>query len=163
MATLTLRHPLLLSVYEWFTNVQCPTPRGQVCDQKAAIQQIFHLERSNLFYLSAAGDQRGSRPEREKVKTQHSTFPPVFSTEPALNTDLHSHTPEVKPCPMKTIHNCFPPFFGIITTHSFSSTEYGIKVGIVTKAHDKLREPRDLEHEDVLGRREEEGGEWTWK
>ena len=152
MATLTLRHPLLLSVYEWFTNVQCPTARGQVCDQKAAIQQIFHLERSNLFYLSAA-----------MVKTQHSTFPPVFSTEPALNTDLHSHTPEVKPRPMKTIHNCFPPFFGIITTHSFSSTEYGIKVGIVTKTHDKLREPRDLEHEDVLERREEEGGEWTWK
>ena len=39
-----------------------------------------------------------------------------------------------------------------ITTHSFSSTEYGIEHGIVIKAHDKLRKPGNLEHEDVLGR-----------
>ena len=43
------------------------------------------------------------------------------------------------------------------TTHSFSSAEYGIKVGIVTKAHDKLWEPGDLEHEDVLERKEDNG------
>ena len=43
-----------------------------------------------------------------------------------------------------------------ITTHSFSSAEYGIKIGIVTKAHDKFWKPGDLEHEDVLGREREE-------
>ena len=43
------------------------------------------------------------------------------------------------------------------TTHSFSSAEYGIKIGIVAKAHDKFWKPGDLEHEDVLGR--EEGSE----
>ena len=42
------------------------------------------------------------------------------------------------------------------TTHSFPSAEYGIKIGIVTKAHDKLGKPGDLEHEDVLGREREE-------
>ena len=42
------------------------------------------------------------------------------------------------------------------TTHNFSSAEYGIKIGIVTKAHDKLGKPGDLEHEDVLGRKKEE-------
>ena len=42
------------------------------------------------------------------------------------------------------------------TTHSFSSTEYVIKLGIVMKAHKKLGKPGDLEHEDVLGREREE-------
>ena len=44
-----------------------------------------------------------------------------------------------------------------ITTHSFSSAEYGIKIAIITKAHDKFWKPGDLEHEDVLGREREEG------
>ena len=43
-----------------------------------------------------------------------------------------------------------------ITTHSSSSAENGIKIGIVTKAHDKLWKPGDLEHEDILGREKEE-------
>ena len=40
-------------------------------------------------------------------------------------------------------------------THNFSSAEYGIKIGIVMKAHDKLGKPGDLEHEDVLERERE--------
>ena len=44
-----------------------------------------------------------------------------------------------------------------ITTHSSSSAEYGVEIGIVMKAHDKLWKPGDLEHEDVLGREKEEG------
>ena len=43
-----------------------------------------------------------------------------------------------------------------IITHRFSSAEYGIKIGIVTKTHDKLGKPGDLEHEDVLGKEREE-------
>ena len=44
-----------------------------------------------------------------------------------------------------------------ITTHSSSSAEYGFKIGIVTKAHDKFWKPGDLEHEDVLEREEKKG------
>ena len=43
----------------------------------------------------------------------------------------------------------------VSTTHNFSSAEYGIKIGIVMKAHDKLGKPGDLEHEDVLERERE--------
>ena len=33
-------------------SIKCPTSGGQTCDQEAAVQQTFHLERSSFFYLS---------------------------------------------------------------------------------------------------------------
>ena len=33
-------------------SIQCPNSGGQTCDQEAAVQQTFHLKRSNFFYLS---------------------------------------------------------------------------------------------------------------
>ena len=54
------------------------------------------------------------------------------------------------------IHRLVIQVHHVSTTHNFSSAEYGIKIGIVMKAHDKLGKPGDLEHEDVLGRKREE-------
>ena len=44
-------------------------------------------------------------------------------------------------------------------TNSFSSSEHGVKLTEVSKAHHKLRQPWHLEHEDVL----EERGKWGIK
>ena len=58
-------------------SIKCPTSGGQMRDQEAAVQQIFHLERSSFFYLSAP-----------IVKTRCSASLPVFSIQ------LHwTHTP----------------------------------------------------------------------
>ena len=54
--------------------IKHPTSGGQACGQITAVQQTFHLVKSNFFYLSAL-----------MVKT-------------------HSCSPEVKPRPKKTIH-----------------------------------------------------------
>ena len=32
-------------------SIKRPTSGGQACAQEAAVQQIFHLERSSFFYL----------------------------------------------------------------------------------------------------------------
>ena len=53
-------------------SVKRPTSGGQTCDQEAAVQQTFHLERSSFFYLSIL---------------MVSTFLPHTA---ALNTDLPS-------------------------------------------------------------------------
>ena len=33
-------------------SIKRPTSGGQTCDQEAAVQQTFHLERSSFLYLS---------------------------------------------------------------------------------------------------------------
>ena len=33
-------------------SIKCPTSGGQTRNQEAAVQQTFHLERSNFFHLS---------------------------------------------------------------------------------------------------------------
>ena len=44
-------------------SIKRSTSGGQACAQEAAVQQIFHLERSSFFYLSAL-----------MVRTQHSAY-----------------------------------------------------------------------------------------
>jgi len=44
-------------------SIKHPTSGGQVRAQEAAVQQIFHLERSSFFYLWAP-----------MVRTQRSTY-----------------------------------------------------------------------------------------
>ena len=44
-------------------SIKRPTSGGQARAQEAGVQQIFHLERSSFFYLSAL-----------MVRTQHSAY-----------------------------------------------------------------------------------------
>ena len=50
-------------------SIERPTSGGQTCDEEAAVQRTFHLERSSFFYLSVL-----------MVRTQCSTYYPVFCT-----------------------------------------------------------------------------------
>ena len=51
-------------------SIKRPTSGRQARAQEAAVQQIFHLERSSFFYLSAL-----------MVRTQRSAYEPVFCTQ----------------------------------------------------------------------------------
>jgi len=51
-------------------SIKHPTSGGQACAQEAAVQQIFHFERSSFFYLSAL-----------MVRTQRSAYYPVLRTQ----------------------------------------------------------------------------------
>ena len=73
-------------------SVKRPISGGQARTQEAAVQQIFHLERSSFFDLSAL-----------MVRTQHRLLACIMHTD-ALNTDPDSCPPEMKPRPMKTIY-----------------------------------------------------------
>jgi len=51
-------------------SIKRPTSGGQVRDQKAAVQQTFHLVRISFFYLQTA-----------MVRTQCSAYKPIVCTQ----------------------------------------------------------------------------------
>ena len=72
-------------------SIKRPTSRGQARAQEAAVQQIFHLERSSFFSTNSKDST-----QRLLACTMHTD---------ALNTDPDSCPPEVKLRPMKTIYS----------------------------------------------------------
>ena len=71
-------------------SIKRPTSGGQARTQEAAVQQIFHLERSSFFSTNGRDST-----QRFLACTMHID---------ALNTDPNSCPSEVKPRPMKTIY-----------------------------------------------------------
>ena len=89
--------------------IKRPTSGKQV-----AVQRAFHLSRSSFFYLSALMERTQSSALYILACILHTA---------ALNTDLDSWSPEVKPRPKKPGFaenpgslnaNCNPPMHGVI-------------------------------------------------